>query len=365
MYPIPSGPDLSSEACRDLDDHFFASDPTGYFLSKVDSLLTWADVETPQCPSSPTRSRFEDLLGSVARIRCPTPPDQRRRQVAADAVQLRHQVAEALLRLVHARLTCRASAEACSLWVALTQGPANLHNLLKELRAYVEREDYPSVLAGLTLPVPDGTGLDRGMLAAVRDASSWLQRAAEVVSSGEINLNAASNKLKHGVAVRPDDRLRVTFTAQPPDQNGNVSLAALTSDSAIDVFDTIVLEYLARPPKDPEREAHGLERTLLRVDTPVMLAEAWMMAIIHGAVFETAAYRHQADRARHRVAADPVSIPNVTPSDLLGVHVVGMRFPLTTTSSGRIHRPPGMQLTDGTFLTLEFGEGRSGVVVTG
>lgn len=364
MYPPPSGPDLTVDECRNLDDAFFASDPTAFFRSRIDSLLDWAD-RVPTGSGDPVRARakFQELIGSAASARYPTTPDQQKLQVAADAVQVRHHVAEALLRLMQARLKCRASEAPCSLWAALTEGPIQLQRLLEDLGAVAAREDYGSVLAGLILPIPNGTVLNRPMMEAVHNASLWLARAVEIVSAGEINIGAASNKLKHGVAVRPEDRLRLTLTTEPPDENGDAPLPSLTGGSAFDIFDTIVLEYLVRPPKERGHEANGLERTLLRVDPPVVLAEAWMLAILHGAMFDTAAYRHHGDQTAADVADHPGLALHLTPQGLLGTHVVGMRFPVTTSPSGRTLRPAGMQMTDGTFLTLTFGKGQRGVVV--
>ncbi len=364
MYPPPTGHEPDAATCRELDDHFFSSDPAGYFRSKIDALLNWFDDEEVSLRGpGPTWERFQRAIGSAAFARHPTTLEQRKLQVAADAVQLRHQVAETLLRFVHARLICRELTDPSSLWVQLTNGPTQLKPLLEALARQVERDDYASVLAGLIFPLPGGTKLDKTRWAALQNASEWLQRAAELVSSGDISLNAASNKLKHGVAVRPEDRLRVTFTTQPPDEEGNVYLSSLTGESAIDVFDTIVLEYLSRPPKEPGQEPHGLERTLLRVDTPVVLAEAWMMALVHGAMFHTAAYRHHGDQIPPGVADHPGLALNMNPAKLLGLRAVGMRFPVTTTRSGRVPRPAGIGLTDGTFLTLTFGDKQSGRVV--
>lgn len=115
----------------------------------------------------------------------------------------------------------------------------------------------------------------------------------------------------------------------------------MTGDSAFDVFDTIVLEYISKPPKPHGSEPLGFERTLLRVDAPAVLAEAWMLALLHGAIFHTCAYRHNGDKPLPTVAEHPGLALGPQPQRILGRYVVGLRFPVTTSASGRVHRSPG------------------------
>jgi hypothetical protein len=108
MYPPPTGPVLNADECRALDDEFFITDPTSYFRSRIDALLNWVDqANSDHQEISAERRRFQDILGPAASVRYPTTAEQRRLHIAVDAVQLRHHAAEALLRLIHARLTCR------------------------------------------------------------------------------------------------------------------------------------------------------------------------------------------------------------------------------------------------------------------
>lgn len=366
MYAPAKGPELNADECRALDDDFFTSDPTSYFRSKIDALLNWVDQEgSDNQEISADRRRFQEILGAAASARHPTTAEQRRLHVAVDAIQLRHHAAEALLRLIHARLTCRASSQPCSLWMSLIQTPTQLHILVEKLRPHVESEDFFSILASQIMPVPNGTKLDHDAVAAVQHALRWIARASEIVSTGHIDLNAANNKIKHGITARPEDQLRVTMTTEAPDQDGNIPLSALTSQSAMDIFDTTVLEYITRPPSQKGQERYGFERSLLRVDVPVVLAETWMLALLHGAVFHTCAYRHHGEQVTPTMAEHPGLATGPSPEQVLGEHVVGMRFPVTTTSGGHVPRPAGLLLSDGTFVTLTFGAGREGIIVEG
>lgn len=217
MYSPPTGLEPTAEECRSLDDEYFTSDPTGYFRSKIDSLLDWTEQASGTGEElSTSRRRFERATGPAAGSRYPTTAEQRQRQVAVDAVQVRHSTAEALLRLIHARLTCRSSAERRSLWMEVIRTPIQLRELVEELIASFESPDFFPVMAGLMIPVPGGTKLDQTSIEAVTNALHWVARATEVVSAGHLDLNAANNKIKRGVTARPEDKLRVTFTTHPP-----------------------------------------------------------------------------------------------------------------------------------------------------
>lgn len=366
LYRTPAGPDLNPDECRELDDGYLLSDPTGYFRAKLESLLDEADsAGTPTVAEGSLRARFQQISGEAAHSRSPVTAEQRNIQVAVDAIQFRHQVAEALLRLIEARLTQRDGPPPQSLWMNLIKSPTRLHDLLEKLRPHVESEEFGPIAAGLLIPAPAGTTLDEDMRKAVSTAWDWVVRAIEIVMTGHVDLNAANNKIKHGVTARPEDRLRLTIATKPPNEDGSMPLSHLTGPSSFDVFDTIVLEYISRPPKLKGQEPHGYERTLLRADAPVLLAEAWMLAIIHGAVFHTSAYRHFGEKTVEGMAPHPGLLIGPTPQRILGQHVVGMRFPVTTSPQGKIHRPPGMLLSDGVFVPMKFDNGRRMVVVDG
>jgi ABC-type transporter Mla subunit MlaD len=210
MYPQPAGAEPSAEQIRDLDDTYLSSDPTGYFRARIDALLSWAAA--PLAPATSELAQdFETILGAVASARRPLTEMDRRLQVAVDALQVRHQAAEALLRLLHARIGHREKPELRSLWLTVIETPTRTEDLVEELRPSVESANFLSVAAGLLLPVPAGTRIDGAHLAGVTNAVHWVCRAAEVLSSGHIDVNAANNKIKHGVTARAEGNLRVTF----------------------------------------------------------------------------------------------------------------------------------------------------------
>jgi hypothetical protein len=123
-----------------------------------------------------------------------------------------------------------------------------------------------------------------------------------------------------------------------------------------------VLEYISRPPGKPK---NGYERTLLRADAPTLLAEAWMMAITHGALFHTGANLHIGDRGDATIAPHPGLAAGPNPEQVLANKSVGMRFPMTTPpGGGHPTRPSGIALPEG-FFPLEFGKGLSATVQDG
>jgi hypothetical protein len=162
----------------------------------------------------------------------------------------------------------------------------------------------------------------------------WLGYAARLLSPAEIDLQAGHNKVKHGLAVRARSDMRVTFLTTPPNADGSVPLSALTGPDAIDIFDQPVLELLARGPKvDGHRQ--GLEITQLRLKPSALLAEAYMLAMAHGALFHVAAVEHFKDRddlSEYQVPPPfpgyPVGGPR--PKNIDAHAPLGMRFPLTT-----------------------------------
>ena len=249
--------------------------------------------------------------------------------------------------------------------MALIRTPTTLHTLVEDLMVSFKEPDFFPVLAGLMIPLPHGSKLDRDSIEAVLNARRWIARAIHLVSSGQLDLNAANNKIKHGITARPEDKMRVTLMTQPPNDDGSVRLSALTGDTSFELIDTIALEYISRPPKAPGSEPFGYERTLLRADAPAVLAEAWILALIHGAIFHTAAYRHHGDETPPHVAQHPGLPLAPRPEQVRGHHVVGLRFPVTTSASGQVHRPAGMLLTDGTFQSLAMGPRTRAVIVEG
>jgi hypothetical protein len=148
----------------------------------------------------------------------------------------------------------------------------------------------------------------------------------------DIDVNAAFNKLKHGLAVRSRDDLRVAFIQQAP-SDGTVPLSALTSPDAIDLIDTVSLDYLSRP-RSRQGRKQGMEVATLRLSPATLVAETWMMALTYGAMFHVAAARHLGTHGDVQLAGYPDVPAGPTPDQLLKESLIGIRHPVTTPPDG-------------------------------
>src|SRR5699024_8975150 len=182
----------------------------------------------------------------------------------------------------------------------------------------------------------------------------------------QLDLGAAHNKVKHGFAVRARDDMRVTFSTAPPRPDNTLPLSAVNGEDAFDIFDRPVLEVLAEPKAEGHRQ--GLEVTQLRVDPPTVLAEAYMIAWTHAAIFHTAAVKHyegRGDLSEHLPPFPGLPLRGPHPRHIGAKDVIGMRFSLTMPpGGGPRRRPTGIGFRD-YFQDLTFtGEPVRGVVLT-
>lgn len=361
MYPPPTGPILNEQEAKDLDERFFASDPMGYFYSRIQSLLSWGGGSS--VPDSPLLRSFLAKTGLQPQ---PGPEEfDRELQLAKDSLQIRHHVAEAMLRLLVTLCRHRTNQSPASFWLTLVETPTQLRDLLEEVdSSFFDAENLPGIAAGLLLPLPLGTVVPEDQASGLNNSLSWIARARELLSDGHIDVNSANNRIKHGVAATPDKNLRITVAVSPPDNSNTIRESDVSGPDAVDIFDTTVLEYVSRPAKLPGESKHGYERTLLRTDPGTLLAEAWMMADVYGALFYTCAYRFAGtDMVPPRY---PGLRPGPSPTQMLGDSVVGLRFPLTAPpGGGPSMRTSGVGFNNGWFVPMEFGPRKRVQVIEG
>jgi hypothetical protein len=303
-----------------------------------------------------TRGRFARLLGRPLGFVPETSPRSITTQAATDAYALRHHAAECLVRLTSALSQRANGAEPC-VWEALSAGPNQLDQVVSQLRESFSSTEAPMQFARLVLREQDlQSGMTEQLASSSNVFADWLQFATDLLEGHELQLNAAHNKVKHGLSVRARDDLKVSFVTTPPSADGTIPVGALTGPDAVDIFDRPVIEVLAQAPKvDGHRQ--GLELTQLRVDVPAVLAEAYMIAWAHGAMFHIAATKHfegRADLPDHvRAPAHPgYPVGGPHPDHISGKAPVGMRFPLTTPpGGGPAQRPAGIAFRD-SFIPL-------------
>lgn len=180
--------------------------------------------------------------------------------------------------------------------------------------------------------------------------ASWLKYATDLLVGRQSYLNAAHNKVKHGLAARSRNDLRITFTTTPPNADGTLPLSAVTGPDSYDLFDRPVLEVLVRPPKR-NKQTQGLELTQIRIDVPEVLVEAHMIAWTHGAMFNVAATRHFTGREHLPDHLKPPAHPGYPLGGPLPEHIHsqaprGLRFPLTTPPGGGPPPPAAVVFRD-------------------
>lgn len=364
MFPPPTGPEPSADQVRELDDAFFSSDPFGYFRARIESLIAYSDGASPRLDEGLGAEYVRRLRRNPAQVP-PASDDARQLQVAIDSLSLRQHVAEALVRLWAAVLEVRLTEPgAVSVWATLTDGKTNLKEVLQQIGA-TEGSGDPDVQLFLLLPAQLAGQFDTDphIQRAAGVLGRWLEHAERLLLRDDIHLAAANNKVKHGLAVRARNDLRVEFlTADAvPAEGDSIPLSAFTS--SVTLFGKPLVEYLARPPRDANGR-QGLELTLLRLDAGTLLAEATMLATVHAAVFHVAATRYAP--TVEGIAPYPVLPLGPMPDELLGKAVTGMRSPVTTRpGDGLVERHTGVGFNDGTFVGLSVDhDGRRTMTVT-
>lgn len=337
MFTPPDGPVLTASSARELDDSYFQSRPFGYFSSRIDSLVK----ATQSTVTGDNQGLGADVLAALGETSLGGLLDfdqsDRTLQVATDAFALRHHAAESVVRLYHGLTvgTATQGSVPC-VWAAIAEGPTRTVDLVSTAQEHLLSPQghegfwkivFPEALVA-EVPAEEQSLADQ----ALNVVGDWLVHAMNLLVRSDINVNAAHNKVKHGLAVRARGDLRLTFSTQAPDLDGNVALSGLSGEKAADIFDGITLDYLARPPKVGDRK-QGLEVSSLRLDPATLLAETWLMIIAHSAIFHVAASKHFASREVSFQAFPRLPL-GPTPAHLLGEAVVGMRFPVTTPPDG-------------------------------
>lgn len=184
----------------------------------------------------------------------------------------------------------------------------------------------------------------------------WITRAMEILTRTDLDTNAANNKFKHGLAVRSRADLKMTFTLTGPAADGTIPVSALTGPNTADIFDQPVLEFVSRPPK-VDGIVQGWELTQLRLDPAALLAETYMLAWTHAALFSVAARRHFDGRAipdHTELPAHPgFPIGGPNPNHIGQHDPIGMRWPITRPLHQEAEpRPPAIVFREGKLVTF-------------
>lgn len=351
---------LSEGFAKALDNEFFLSRPAAYFASRISSLLI--AERSLSVPTPADEPEFFDALGLTGTDQLLAFEEQDRRlQVAVEALSLRHQAAEALLRFMYAVTASKTKeSDAPSTWLAIADSPNALIDVVEKTVAALSA-DEGLFLRCLFTP---GTRVDENLAAAAETAVAWVNHASSLLTGDELSVNAAHNKVKHGLAVSTRGDIRIEFTTTPPDEHGQIPLSAFGEGKSVPIFDRPMLTYLSRPHVKPKQ---GLEAISLRVDVPVVLAEAWMIGNVYAAMFHARAKRHFGDEMPEGVAPYPKLVIGRLPEHVIGERPLGYREAVTLPPDGTTEPRKSGLFFHGSFLPMhiDYDSKIDGVIVDG
>lgn len=405
MYESPTGPELSADEARRLDDTYFAADPFGYFTSRINALLLGLEAGQSDQDSDPVRatdlvegedqvgtsaqkrdtevvkhvakpdarrSDFDMMVGAAAAIyRSPT-AQARKLQSAVDAFAVRHHAAESLLRLTYVLLRRRAGLGSPSVWADVEATPTTMKEVLAGIRAGFGEDDRWITFRDLVYPVEEVTDPeDEQVTSGITTFAEWFNFSMDLFSpKNRLDLSVAHNKFKHGLGVRVRDDYLVKVSTSGPLANGDIPLSSVTGSGAVTMFDQTVLQFVARPGRPKERM--GLEATTLQLNPTALLAQAALIAHAYAAMFCIASHIHFRGRDLLEPAVSPAKYPGLLVGGPLPSHItsdkafVGLRQPLTRRRDGGEPREAMLFYEDGTSQSMTFtGPPRSGRVVDG
>ncbi|XBH20407.1 hypothetical protein V5R04_09115 [Jonesiaceae bacterium BS-20] len=356
----PNSRALGSEEARKLDDDFFLSNPLAQFSSRIAMLLEAHGSETVPTPEN--EKEFFSTLGLTSGENAlKFNKRDRQTQVAIDSLALRHQVAEALARIIHATSVAEPrDGDSRCVWLQLADGPLKTSDVVGQNAKYLNAKT--DRLLQLLFPV--GTNLTKQHFEAAESARSWINHSVHLLTNDELSANAANNKMKHGLAVSARDDIRIELFNEKPADIQRIPVSAFGKGKTIPLFDQPMLSYLNRPSVKPKM---GWEVASLRVDLPVALAEAWMMANIHAAIFHVAALRHFEGKLPDGVGPYPSLVIGSSPEKIIGNKPIGYRSTITLPPDGTTPpRPPGL-LFHSVFIPMSFtpDSGTEGTIVAG
>lgn len=330
--PDPSGLVPGVDDAVELDDVFLSGNPLAYFEARIAGLI----ASTTRPPDLAAEDGLAcEYLASLG-IRpgdLPVVSDgDRMLQVCLDAFALRHHVAETLVRFIAAVVDSKERKDGTEcLWYHASDSPQQLSRLRDRHRAIVGRPDIDSILTEMLLPPTERQqAADDGKLQqALNVMYGWINRAFFLLRRQDLNLNGVANKVKHGLAARARDDLRVDGLPSFHLVDGGIPASVLNGHSTRPLFDAIAVEAIGRPVS-----GEAFEQTVLMLRPGALLAEAHMMAVVHAAAFHVAAVAHLGERAAFAPPPYPSLPLGPTPEQVHGDKTVGSRRPITFRKDG-------------------------------
>lgn len=351
---------LSEDHAQSLDDEFFRSRPSAYFASRISSLLAASQSVDASMPT--IEPEFYAALGLKENESLLQFDERDRRlQVAVDALSLRHQAAEALIRFMYAVTAARPKkGDAPSTWLLLADSPNRIVDVIQKTMAAVNRDQR----LFLQCLFPPEMPLDENTSEAANTAVAWVNYASSLLTDNELSVNAAHNKVKHGLAVNARGDVRIELLAGAPDDLGEIPVSAFGEGKSVPLFDRPMLTYLSRSHVKPKQ---GLEATSLRVEVPGVLAEAWMIANVHAAMFHAQARRHFGDALPEGVQPFPTLVIGRLPEQVIGGRLLGYREAVTLPPDGTTEPRKSGLFFHGSFMPMDvdYASKSTGIIVDG
>ncbi|WP_168698743.1 hypothetical protein [Gordonia paraffinivorans] len=354
------GATLTDEEAKILDDEFFLSNPLSHFSSRVSMLLKTARSNYEANPENETGvlqgpwSR-QGKYGTQVRRSAPQRPSRDRRVVSSPPSR----------RSPYPFHLCTSRRGAagwrCEVHLAGHRRQPNSHDQVIEANKPALDADPRRFLQLLFQP---GTVVEGPVVGTAETAVAWANHAVWLLTSDELSINAAHNKLKHGLATSARGDVRIELITMPPNEDGTIPTSAFGGGKSIPLFDRPMLTYLSRPPKELRQ---GLEAVSLRVDLPVVLAETWMMANVYAAMFHIAAREHYGESLPEGVAPYPTLVVGRLPEHIIGGRPLGYRSAVTLPPDGMTApRLSGVAFFKQFWpMTVDFESKTEGVVVDG
>ncbi|TFD56688.1 hypothetical protein [Cryobacterium sp. Hh38] len=352
LHISPDGPALTVKQAKILDDEFFQARPLAYFSARIAALLN--ALSDQSTVTNVNATGFLEALGDaeLASILDHGESD-RDLQVALDSVSVRHHAAEALVRMLHAVVVSKTRpGDAVCVWAAIADGPNSLHTVAQELAEALNGDT--SAFARAFFPASKAHSSEE--VQAFGIAWAWVLRSIQLLTDNNLTVNAAHNKVKHGLAVRTRDDVRIELLrGDGPIEDGTIPLSSFGPDKSIVIFDRPMITYLARP-YPPHKQ--GLELVSLRIDPPAVLAEGWMISWVYASLFHVAAANH-GSTPEGGLAPYPAPRTGPTPAQLLensGAAALGYRGSVTTSPDQSFEPRPSGVFFPGFFqeMTIDF-----------
>lgn len=271
---------------------------------------------------------------------------------------MRHHTAEGLLRFLYALVGAHPKpGDADCAWLAIADSPIRLIDVVEKVSAAFAADDNLFVRVFF----PKNFVIGDGLATAGQVALDWVNHAIYLVTNNELAVNAANNKVKHGLATSARDDVRVEMIIAPSGDLSEIPVSAFGDGKSIPIFDRPMLSILSRA----KGAKHlGLEVTSLRVDVASVLAETWMFSVVYGALFHVAARKHFDTNDSAKIAPYPRLPLGPTPEQLLTGQVAGYRGAVTTPADGSDPRSNGVFFGRAFMpLAIDFENVTSGVIV--